>query len=81
VSEGLEVRRTEPLYASGVTAAAGDWMTPISVAGVLLWLALAYVVLLRFGILALAVAWLFYYGLELAPVTPDFRSGTPGAQY
>jgi len=29
-----------------------DWLTPISVAGVLLWSALVYVVLLRFGILA-----------------------------
>lgn len=50
-----------------------DWLTPISVAEGLLWSALVYVVLLRFGILALAVAWFFYDpGLSLAPVTLDF---------
>ncbi len=48
------------------------WWTPINVADMLLGSALMYVVLLRFGILALAATWLFNYSLELAPVTPDF---------
>ncbi len=49
-----------------------DWRSPIDVVSKLLSWALVYVVLLRFGILALAISWLFVYGLELAPVTPDF---------
>jgi len=50
----------------------GVWLTPINVAHVLLESALVCVVLLRFGVLAMAVAWLFNFGLLLAPVTPDF---------
>ena len=51
---------------------AGVWLTPINVALQLLLSALGYVVLLRFGVLALAVALVFDGGLLLAPVTPDF---------
>ncbi len=50
----------------------GGSLTPTRVAVSLLFSALVYVVLLRFGMLALAVTWVFLYGLQLAPVTPDF---------